>query len=311
MPRQATIDPQPLVHQPVREATVADISALVALKQHVVDRTYFELRGPALEQWKQRFCTPEYFEERIGPDATFVVIESVAGEPCVQCKGRGSYPPHTRQVCNRCNAKRVEPESAPIAVGALKLRDGKGYVGDIYCFAKGDGIGDEIHDRLVELAAAADVDTLVADVFSTNEHATGWMSNHLGYRPVSGYQEQSLGVWVWRYERPVHPDETASPATGDSQTILTPPPHVPFGFPVSAELVDFLRQSVYGTLYADALDRAAQHGAYWQAWIKMAEDETGTVPADHRFAKIVLATGPLAGAELENVPAKLLAMPAA
>lgn len=149
-------------------AGASDIGALVALKATVTTDTYRSLAmTPQWSEWQQRFCSPSYFVERLGPDAIFLA---------------------------------VGPRQQPIAMGALKYRDGKAYIGDLYCATRGQGWGRLLFDSMLELAREQGIRVAVCDVFESNTPALRFFAK-LGFTPVSSWEEQSLKVSVVRHER--------------------------------------------------------------------------------------------------------------
>jgi RimJ/RimL family protein N-acetyltransferase len=149
-------------------ACASDIEALVALKATVATDTYSSLATtPQWSEWQQRFCSPTYFAERLGPDAIFLA---------------------------------VGPRQQPIAMGALKYRDGKAYIGDLYCATRGQGWGRLLFDSMLELARQRGLRVAVCDVFESNVPALRFFAK-LGFIPVSSWEEQSLKVPVIRHER--------------------------------------------------------------------------------------------------------------
>ena len=149
-------------------AGASDIDALVALKATVATDTYRSLATtPQWSQWQQRFCSASYFADRLGPDAIFLA---------------------------------VGPRQHPIAMGALKYRDGKAYIGDLYCAARGQGWGRLLFDSMLELARGQGLRVAVCDVFESNTPALRFFAK-LGFTPVSTWEEQSLNVPVIRQER--------------------------------------------------------------------------------------------------------------
>lgn len=166
------------LRSPRVEAALAgaeDIPALRELKLEVVRRTYAEFEGPALREWEERFCSERYLAER---------IPARPNE-----RGEISY------------FYVAGPRQRPEGMAALKLRDGKAYLGDIYVRRPRRGLGTRL--LLGMLEAARDEHGLrvaVADCFSSNEPCLRWLQKH-GFEIASGYEEGSLGVWVHRLER--------------------------------------------------------------------------------------------------------------
>jgi L-amino acid N-acyltransferase YncA len=149
-------------------ATVADIPALVELKDRVARETYATLGTPSqLAEWLERFCSRAYFEERIGPEATFVG---------------------------------VGPRRRPMAMAAMKRREGKAYFGDIYCAVRRQGLGRMLIGELSRLAIAQGLKVAVGDVFSTNRAALSFIER-FEFSHVSSYEEQSFKVPVYRFEK--------------------------------------------------------------------------------------------------------------
>jgi GNAT superfamily N-acetyltransferase len=152
-----------------------------------VRRAYAQFDGPALDAWIDRFASQRYFQERMdSEDCEFFVL----GEP-----------------------------GAPYAMGALKVRDGKAYVGDLYCAAPGNGHGRQLMKQALERADRMGLGEAVCDVFSSNEEALRFV-RRAGFAPVGGYLEQSLGVWVHRLSRPVSPDPISVAAQQEPSKIL-------------------------------------------------------------------------------------------
>ena len=162
MTAAALVDPRP--------AGPEQIDALLDLKGRVVADAYKDLDQDALARWSERFNSRSYFEERVGSDHTTFYT--------------------------------LGPADNPYAMGALKVRDGDAYIGDLYCAATGQGHGSEMMDFLLGQAHEQGLQEAVADVFSTNRGAKRFLQRE-GFVPDGGYVEQSLGVWVHRMRRPV------------------------------------------------------------------------------------------------------------
>jgi len=151
-------------------AGAEQIDALLDLKGRVVADSYKDFDPGALARWAQRFNSRSYFEEHVGSDHTTFYT--------------------------------LGPADKPYAMGALKVRDGNAYIGDLYCAAAGQGHGSEMMDFLLGQAHEQGLQDAVADVFSTNQGAKRFLQRE-GFVPDGGYVEQSLGVWVHRMRRPV------------------------------------------------------------------------------------------------------------
>jgi GNAT superfamily N-acetyltransferase len=158
----------PALASPTWTAARVDIPALLTLKAAIVLETYGELGTEEQRlEWLERFCSPSYFSERIGPDAIFYSIG---------------------------------PREQPRAMAALKRRDGKAYFGDLYCADKGQGLGRRLFEERLTQARAWGLETGVCDVFAMNAPALAFVAK-MGFQPVSEYEEQSFRVPVIRHER--------------------------------------------------------------------------------------------------------------
>jgi len=162
------------VRSAARFAGAEDIPALRELKLEVVRRTYAEFEGPALREWEQRFCSDDYLHER---------IPARPNE-----RGEISY------------FYVAGPRERPEGMAALKVRDGKAYLGDIYVRRPQRSLGTKLPEQLFSEARERGLAHAVADCFSTNEPCLRWLQKH-GFEIVSGCEEGSLGVWVHRLER--------------------------------------------------------------------------------------------------------------
>lgn len=158
---------RPLAEYPLKVASQEDVMAMVELKREIVKEIYGPLGAEKLKEWMGRFVTPRYFAERIGEEAVFFV----AGDP-----------------------------QDPIAIAALKKRDGKAYLGDLYCRVRHQGMGSLLERRCIELAKAWGLKEGVCDVFSTNQLALTFVQKQ-GWEQKSEYEEQSFKIPVYRFSK--------------------------------------------------------------------------------------------------------------
>jgi ribosomal protein S18 acetylase RimI-like enzyme len=147
---------------------------MVALKTRVVDDAYAGFQPEAVAAWKRRFCSEAYFRDRL------------------------------RDPALETEFYLVGTHSHPVAMGALKLRDGAGYIGDLYVERRGHGLGSALLADLIDRARGRGLCKVVADAFAVNERVIGWLEGH-GFTLVSTYVESSLGVPVHRFERQLAP----------------------------------------------------------------------------------------------------------
>lgn len=168
-PKQVSEITRPIRGHDVHIVTMSDIPALVDLKQEVTGKVYRGLGETELADWTGRFADSAYFQERIGPDALFLIVGD---------------------------------KTHPHAMAALKRRDGKAYFGDLYCRRQGEGLGSGLANRCDELARFWKLGEGICDVFSTNEKALRFI-DHLGWKHASEYEEQSFHVTVFRFSKSI------------------------------------------------------------------------------------------------------------
>lgn len=165
MTLDAAVEPQ---HSLIasRRADVEDLPAMFELKLQVTSRIYADLAGAEkLAEWQRRFCSEDYFIQRLNAaDNEFFSVE------------RGA---------------RI------VAMAALKVRNGKAYMGDLYCAEDGRGWGQQLAAQRLARAQEMGLPGAVCDVFSTNQRALRFVRKQ-GYTVVDGYTEQSFGVHVHR-----------------------------------------------------------------------------------------------------------------
>jgi ribosomal protein S18 acetylase RimI-like enzyme len=162
---------------PIRRAGLDDAEALRALKDAVVDATWGDVYDrAALDAWKARFVSHAYFAERLvdSPDTPLTRFY-IAG-----------------------------PRSAPLGMIALKVREGRAYVGDLYVRAPRRGIGRRLLWRAEDEAVALGFDAVVADVFDGNRPAYALLASE-GFREEGEYLDSSLRTRVLRLSRPLAP----------------------------------------------------------------------------------------------------------
>jgi ribosomal protein S18 acetylase RimI-like enzyme len=153
----------------IRIATREDVPALRGLKRAVVAETWGRDHDTAdVDHWLGRFAVPGYFAARIdaGPDcaSTFFV---------------------------------VGPPDVPTGMAALKVRDGRAYIGDVYVAQRGQGIGRRLLGHALEEAKGLGLPLAMADVFDGNQAALHLLRAH-GFRKVEEYTEPSLRIAVSR-----------------------------------------------------------------------------------------------------------------
>ena len=159
----------------IREAVAADVPAMLALKTRVTAETYGPHGTPEqLAAWQQRFCTTEYFNERLAAGDRFYLRDT--------------------------------PDRTLAAMAALKVRDGRAYFGDLYVTAasRRHGLARELTARVLADARELDLPEAVCDVWSTNPVALAFVTG-AGFRPVSDYVEQNYQVLVHRLNRQLTP----------------------------------------------------------------------------------------------------------
>lgn len=155
-----------------------DVALLSALKEEVVDATWGrDYPTTALEAWKARFTSPAYFAERLAPSADRPLTKFfIAG-----------------------------PSSAPDGMVALKVRDGRAYIGDLYVRTSGRGIARQLLEHAEAEAQALGLHEAVADVFESNRAAYELLVSD-GFRKDDEYVEESLGTRVLRLSRALAQD---------------------------------------------------------------------------------------------------------
>jgi GNAT superfamily N-acetyltransferase len=159
----------------IRLAGVSDAEALRALKESVVDATWGRAFPPAaVAAWKARFATPTYFADRLaGSSSTLITKFFIAG-----------------------------PSTMPYGMVALKVRDERAYIGDLYVRLRHQGIGRMLLHRAEREAAAIGLEEAIADVFEGN-HAAYALLVADGFNEEASYVDSSLATRVLRLSRPL------------------------------------------------------------------------------------------------------------
>lgn len=145
------------------------VPALVELKLEVVNETFNGFDAASLQDWKKRFCTPGYFQERMVPAE----------------EGKEAWFYY------------VGDRRRPRAMAALKPRGNHAYLGDLYVRERGQGLGTNLLRDLVDRSRENRMCSAVADCFSCNASALVWLESE-GFVKVGSYQEPSLGIEVCR-----------------------------------------------------------------------------------------------------------------
>jgi GNAT superfamily N-acetyltransferase len=148
------------------------LPALARLKTAVSEEAFAEFPAPALRAWQARFCSLSYFEERFeNPEMPtwFYFVGEVAN---------------------------------PLAMAALKVRDGIAYLGDFYVRAPAQGVGTALLEHLLDRARGQGLTRASADVFASSPQVRRWLERH-GFEMTSSYEEHSLRVRVDRLEREI------------------------------------------------------------------------------------------------------------
>jgi ribosomal protein S18 acetylase RimI-like enzyme len=152
-----------------RAAKLGDLDAMLKLKTEAVDAAFSGYPAAALAEWKSRFVTRQYFSDRLRPGSlatTFYVLG---------------------------------PAQDPDAMIALKERDGRAYIGDLYVRsdARGRGLGRHLLRHALAEALAQGYSEIVADVFEDNLVAAALLVSE-GFTEIGRYHEPSLRVTVHR-----------------------------------------------------------------------------------------------------------------
>ena len=142
---------------------------MLELKSEAVDAAFSRYRAAALADWKRHFVTREYFSDRLGP---------------------GSLP---------TTFYLLGPAQAPDAMIALKERNGRAYIGDLYVrsHARGRGLGRHLLRHALAEARRQGFSEIVADVFEGNSIAAALLASE-GFTEIGRYHEPSLRLTVHR-----------------------------------------------------------------------------------------------------------------
>jgi ribosomal protein S18 acetylase RimI-like enzyme len=159
----------------IRCARLDDADALRTLKNDVVDATWGHgYPSAALDAWKARFASAAYFVERLALSP---------GAPLTNFFVAG-------------------PSQKPCGMIALKVRDGRAYIGDLYVRQPGRGVGRRLLRHAQEQGTCLGLEVAVADVFVDNGPAYALLDSE-GFQQEDEYIESSLGVRVVRLSHPL------------------------------------------------------------------------------------------------------------
>jgi GNAT superfamily N-acetyltransferase len=154
-----------------RPATAEDLGSLLALKRAAVDRAYGgQFPEQALDSWKARFVSREYFQRRLVEESSLNHFFYTGSE------------------------------DSPTGMVCLKERDGIAYIGDLYLRDTGGGVGRRLLRHALEHARMRGFELAIADAFDGN-HAVQALLASEGFEPVDAYDEPSLHTSVSRYRR--------------------------------------------------------------------------------------------------------------